>query len=338
MENFWLFQVQINLFLQNLGGWLFAPMRFFSFFGDEEFYLFIMPAIYWCFDSQIGMRVGLLLMLSNGFNSFFKLLFHAPRPFWVSEAIKPMVLETSFGLPSGHSQNAAAIWGFFVILAKKTWVKILFILLIFFIGLSRLYLGAHFLIDVVAGWLLGGLLLWVFCKFVDKNKGIICAWSTSKQWVAAILFTLLILLLSMITVFVNSSWQIPDAYQANLLFHFPNEIINPMSFDGAISGSAVWFGILAGLILTKGIIPLGRIHASTIQLILRFIIGIIGVLVFWAGLKLIFPADIVIVSDLLRFIRYALVGTWVSAGAPYLFKRFGLETKIKKKSTRRRVS
>lgn len=338
MDNFWLYQVQINLFLQNLGSWLFAPMRFFSFLGDEEFYLFIMPAIYWCFDSRIGVRVGLLLMLSNGFNSFFKLLFHAPRPFWVSETIKPMVLETSFGLPSGHSQNAAAIWGFFAILAKKKWLKFSFIFLIFLVGLSRLYLGAHFLIDVIIGWLLGGALLWGFLKIFDKYKNIIKDWSKSRQWIAAIFSTILILLLSIITVLVNSKWQMPQAFQANILLNFPNETFKPTSFDGVISAAAVWFGILAGLIITKGIIPLGRIHASTMQLILRFIIGIIGVLLFWGGLKIVFPRDIAIVSDFLRFIRYAIVGMWVSAGAPYLFMRFGLETKIKKKSTRRRVS
>lgn len=336
MDNFWVSLVQVNLFFQNLGDWLFLPMRLFSFLGDEEFYLFIMPAIFWCFDSRIGLKVGLLLMLSNGLNAFFKLLFHAPRPFWVSETIKPMVLETSFGLPSGHSQNSAVIWGFFATATKKKWLRILFLLVILFVGISRLYLGAHFVVDVLIGWLLGGLLLWVFGKYFEPIKQQVKNWSRFRQWLGIVLSTVFILLLALISRFVNQNWQIPAEYLANLNLHFPEEIVNPTSLEGVISASAVWFGLLAGLLLTYAKIPLGRVYATPQQLILRFIIGIIGVLAFWAGLKIVFPADIPVVSEILRFIRYALVGTWVSGGAPYLFHRFGLETKMKKKSTRRR--
>lgn len=336
MENFWVGLVQVNLFLQNLGDWLFVPMRFFSFLGDEEFYLFIMPAIFWCFDSRLGVQVGLLLMLSNGFNAFFKLLFHSPRPFWVSDTVKPMVLETSFGLPSGHAQNAASIWGFFATVSRKLWVKIALIVLIFLIGLSRLYLGAHFLVDVLFGWLLGGLLLWLFLAFFERIKDQVKNWSRARQWLGVVVSTLFILLLSTISLLINQTWKMPVNYQANINLQFPEEAINPLSMDGVITAAAVWFGLLAGLILIQKVIPLGRIRAKPLHLILRFVIGIIGVQVFWAGLKLVFPVDIPIISDVLRFVRYGLVGIWISAGAPYLFKRFGLEIKIKKKSTKRR--
>ena len=60
------------------------------------------------------------------------------------------------------------------------------------------------------------------------------------------------------------------------------------------------------------------------QLFLRYLIGVAGVLLLWAGLKSIFPDDISLVSYILRFIRYGLVGLWISFGAPVLFSKIKL--------------
>jgi hypothetical protein len=57
---------------------------------------------------------------------------------------------------------------------------------------------------------------------------------------------------------------------------------------------------------------------------LRYIVGLVGIIIFWYGLGEIFPRDETFLSYVLRFIRYALVGLWVSGGAPWLFLRFNL--------------
>ena len=46
---------------QSLGNWLILPMRFFSFLGTEEFYILILPILYWCLDVQLGIQVGFLM-------------------------------------------------------------------------------------------------------------------------------------------------------------------------------------------------------------------------------------------------------------------------------------
>ena len=161
----WLLQleIQITLMLQSLGGWLAAPMQLLSFFGQESFYILIMPALYWCLDAGIGLRLGAMLMLSGTFNGYFKLLFHSPRPYWVDARVAALSSETSFGLPSGHAMNAASVWGLLGIDLKPRWRRALWAagILAFLIGFSRLYLGVHFLRDVLAGWLLGG--TWMVC-------------------------------------------------------------------------------------------------------------------------------------------------------------------------------
>ena len=52
------FSIRFIAGLQGLGSWLTLPMEFFSFLGTEEFYLLVLPVIYWCVDSNLGMRAG----------------------------------------------------------------------------------------------------------------------------------------------------------------------------------------------------------------------------------------------------------------------------------------
>ena len=66
--------------LQGAGDWLIAPMRFFSYLGNEEFFLLVLPLIYWSVDSALGLRVGIILVTSNLFNNIFKLIFPGRAP------------------------------------------------------------------------------------------------------------------------------------------------------------------------------------------------------------------------------------------------------------------
>jgi hypothetical protein len=190
-------------------------------------------------------------------------------------------------------------------------------------------------VDVLAGWLLGGLVLWLFTKYFGKTKSNVIKWTPGKQWAGAIVSSGLMILFPAILKIIYQNWQYKPEYLENIKIHLPELETTPFSMDGVISAAAVWFGILAGLILVQHIIPLGRVKASIEQLFARFIIGTIGVLVIWMGLKLIFPEDIAFVSEILRFIRYGLLGIWVSAGAPYIFLKVGLQTKIKQNNRRR---
>jgi hypothetical protein len=54
-----------------------------------------------------------------------------------------------------------------------------------------------------------------------------------------------------------------------------------------------------------------------------------GILILWRGLGAIFPRDENLISYLLRYFRYTLVGLWISAAAPWLFFHFKLSGKPK---------
>ena len=114
-------EVIVNQFLQSLGMWLKGPMTAITALGYEEFFVLLLPTIYWCVDQMVGLRVGIVLLWGNMFNTFFKFLFHNPRPYWISEEVQALSHETSFGLPSGHAQIAASVWGWLAVEVKKRW-------------------------------------------------------------------------------------------------------------------------------------------------------------------------------------------------------------------------
>lgn len=70
-----------------------------------------------------------------------------------------------FSFPSGHAYGSLLVYGFLAYL-DGTWpAYILAGVMIFLIGLSRLYLGAHFPSDVLGGWILAAVALTVVITY-----------------------------------------------------------------------------------------------------------------------------------------------------------------------------
>ena len=84
-----------------------------------------------------------------------------------SRPLGGIVEETLFSFPSAHAVLSAAFYGFLIYLIFQSGKNRSFkffgsaglLILIILIGFSRLYLGVHYLSDVMAGYLLGGLWL-----------------------------------------------------------------------------------------------------------------------------------------------------------------------------------
>ncbi len=329
MEIVWNMDLAITLFFQHLGSWLVTPMTAFSFLGQETFFMLIMPAIYWCVDAAIGIRVGTMLLLGGSFNGYLKVLFHSPRPFWLTTQVHAYSVETSFGMPSGHAQNATGIWGLLAALLRKRWAWITLLLIIFMIGLSRIYLGMHLTEDVLAGWLIGGLLVILFMR-LDKP---LSSWLARQSFIVlvglALASSAAIIGLHYLAVVVVGAWQIPTNWQENAALVTGVGAESPFSAAGQVTSAGVWFGFALGLIWMH---RFGGYNAggSLGQRLARYLIGGAGVLVFYIGLGLVFPHGEDLFAFSLRFLRYGLVGLWVSAGAPLLFLRFNLSSPSQK--------
>ena len=107
-----------------------------------------------------GAAVGLLLTVVGAqmLNNVLKDWFHRTRP----APLEGLIPAQAFSFPSGHAMVAAAFYLFvgylaWRILSGKVRIvcAVVLIAVALLIGLSRLYLGVHYLTDVVAGYIAG---------------------------------------------------------------------------------------------------------------------------------------------------------------------------------------
>lgn len=317
-------EILFNTFWQNLGGWLEYPMQAFTFLGSELFFLLVMPALYWSIDPVIGFRAGMMLILSGGLNSALKILFHTPRPFWVDSDVAALASETSFGMPSGHSQNSAAIWGVIAATIRSKRAYILAILLVFFIGLSRIYLGMHFLHDVLTGWLAGILIILLYLKL----EAPVAQWLKQKSLVVQILlsflFAISFILLGYLARISASNWTLPPEW-TTLALAAGAERPDPFNLEGVITIAGVAFGFTAGFAYWRHKFGVYEIKCSALKRLARYAFGLLGIVALYFGLKIIFPEEPLLVGAIFRFIRYALIGLWVTFFAPLFFRFFRLD-------------
>ncbi|MCZ2120860.1 MAG: phosphatase PAP2 family protein [Anaerolineales bacterium] len=314
--------IAIVIAIQNLGAWLFMPMNFFSFLGTEDFFFLVLPLLYWCVDAALGLRVGLLLVATGAVNQISKMLLAGPRPYWVSSQVHGWWPETSFGAPSGHAQTAMSAWGALALYFKKAWAWALAGAVIFLIGFSRLYLGAHFPHDVILGWLFGAGVLFVFIKLEQP----VLAWFAKKTFSQQILFSFLVslvlILIGLLVAAVRQNYQLPEVWAANAL-RASTEALNPVDRNGVFTFGGTVFGLLAGAVWIQrhgGHQVSGPLEKRA----LCYLIGVVGILILWMGLGQVFPRGDGFVFFALRYLRYTLVGGWIAAGAPWTFKRLKL--------------
>ncbi|MFN3917010.1 MAG: phosphatase PAP2 family protein [Flavobacteriales bacterium] len=91
---------------------------------------------------------------------------------WNSPILSPpdfITLKVGNSFPSGHTTGAFALYGVIAVFASgKQFFKIVFILLAIFVGYSRVFLGQHFVEDILLGSFIG--LFFGSIGFIISNK------------------------------------------------------------------------------------------------------------------------------------------------------------------------
>lgn len=308
-------------YLQASFPWLLFPMLALSLLGSPLAYLFFIAALFWCCDVRLGLHAALLLGVSAGVNDALKMAFHTPRPYWIDPGVTAFAAESSFGLPSAHAQLAAGFWGLVAVFLRRRWAYIACGLLILLIGVSRIYLGVHSLLDVALGWAVGLAVLAAFL-FAEKRLGPhIRTWPLSRAVTAAFLLSLLIPAATMLVLGVQGDGEVPASWVATA-YAKTGEAIDPLNPSSSFLSGGLVFGISAGMAwLSARNRSLGRVERPLLAA--RYLAGAAGVLAIWYGTAALIGAA----GDGawgLWYLQGALLGLWIAGGAPALFARLDL--------------
>ena len=256
-------------------------------FGGQTILIGIIGIIYWIIDKKLGEKIGFIAIANVGLNNILKGCFMEKRPFQHDgyahlEAFPGEGSPSGSSFPSGHSQNSATIYSLVAMNFKQKWLKIVSIVLLIIVPLTRVIIGVHFPHDVLVGSLLGigvaVLLSHLYNKYYEKRQYL---------------------------------------YIAVIILYLPFMFIVPTK--DFFVGYGLLLGFVLGTTIERRYINFSN-DVSWKKMILRILAGLVTILIFKAGFKallsLIFE-DIPYIFDLIRYFLIAFAATGL---VPFLFK------------------
>lgn len=297
--------------IQALGEGLLPVMTFFTTLGYAAVYFIIALVICWCWNYSLGLKLAVCLSFGGTLNEVLKLFFHAPRPYMIDDRIVKYGRSEDFGMPSGHAQGAATIWGYLAVHYRQPFFWFIAVFLIFFIGISRIYLGVHSPMQIAVGWGIG--IVWVSIFFVLERKTRV--WWLKRTTVFQLLIILAIaaaLILSALLRLLSYS-AMPDLYDI-AHGHFLRIVIASSLFAGLALG---------GSLLCKHMTI--SVQACWWKQLIKLIIGLLSSSLFLVLLWMIDTLrDQLLLLGVILFVASMLMGLWLSYFAPLLFLKLRL--------------
>ena len=231
-----------------------------------EFYVpsLICLTIYWCFNLIDGVYLFSLFYANVFFAQLIKMLACIYRPWILCDKIKPPAEAIrgagGYSFPSGHSSKVASVFGGIAVIYKNKFVTTLVILLILSIMFSRMWLGVHTPQDVIVGFLVGIIFVFIlksFINWIEKGKN------------RYLYFMAIIDILTVATFIYIVHKPYPTNYIAGKL------IVNPSSSIYATTICLSYpLGLLNGVFLCRRFFPF-KTNISIYKKILRGILGIL---------------------------------------------------------------
>jgi membrane-associated phospholipid phosphatase len=289
--------LEIIVYIQQIHGpALDAFFRAITSLGDATVYVLALPFFFWCVDTSLGAHAGLLFLSTSYLANGLKDLFQQPRPFQLDFSVK-LDDATGYGLPSFHMMEATIMWGMFAMWYKKKWLWLVAVIMMILIGFSRIYLGVHFPTDVLAGFVLGALALWLYAA-----DGPIF-----EKWLRGLSFR----------------WQIVLAVAVPGILAISHPTQDVILIMSVLSGFSLGLALLNRFVSFSARGPIWQRMA-------RFVVGDVVVAVLYVVPRL-FAATVIAgrlnlayFSNPLHYVNYAVIGLWITFGGPWLFRKLKL--------------
>ncbi|KAK9823486.1 hypothetical protein WJX72_003099 [[Myrmecia] bisecta] len=219
--------------------WLTTAFTWSSYSVSVPFYVTFLPTLIWVAEPQLGYRATLLMGLCLYVGNGLKDLLCGPRPLAVSKQAKLLAgssleVQTNaqeYGLPSSHTMNSLCL-NYYIAhylvqhgyLPGGTATIILYVLVgvwVVWIGISRVYLGLHTPVDIVAGALAGAMVLTAYLSLDGRYD----------TWIRTNSFATLVQGLGSVV----------------LLRLHPKPLQHTPSYEFTASFAGVCFGVVAGV-------------------------------------------------------------------------------------------
>lgn len=258
-----------------------------------DFYILTFPLLLWLYDKRFTRYLISVFLVGYATNGFLKHFFDTLRP--PADQVRKVFEYTATGpaMPSGHAQNPLMFWGAIALQVNRRWVTVVLAVVVFLIGLSRIYGGLHWPIDILVGWAIGAVMLFLF----EYTRPF---WVGTHMRLATKLMAATAIPLVTIALHQATPWNTPadlagDAWTAG----------------GAYLG--FWFGSL----LEEEWVGFDPRRGTWLTHALKLVLGVAAVLGVRVVLKSLFPP--IAIGD---FFRYIVVGLMVSLIMPWVFSRF----------------
>jgi undecaprenyl-diphosphatase len=153
-----------------------VAMRVFTFIGSAPFAIPVIGLVcVWCFR-RAARRAAFTFVgvaaSAEGLNAALKGVFERARP----NLFEEIATLHSYSFPSGHAMASAAVYGMAAVVVTRleprfsTALAVAAPLLVFFIGFSRIFLGVHWMTDVIAGFAAGAFLVLVGMFILERGQ------------------------------------------------------------------------------------------------------------------------------------------------------------------------
>lgn len=274
--------------------------------GGEAVFIVAAIVVFWCLSKSCGYYMMTVGFAGTIINQFLKLWFRIPRP-WVKDPNFTIVESaraeaTGYSFPSGHTQNAFAVFGAPARFFKNTALRIVFILLIALTAFSRMYVGVHTPLDVGVSLIVGTILVFVIYPFFrDMDK-------SPKE--VYIIFGIFIVLAAVFVAFVE-------------LYDFPADIDAENYASGLKNAYMILFCAI-GLMLTF-FIDTKYVHFHTQAVWWAQIIKVVVGLAILLALKSVLKAPLLALfggHSVAHGVRYFIVILFAGIVWPMTFKFF----------------